>query len=465
MGLANLIRRSPVRASPPTPGQIGWAEYLHLWESFGFNGVNYMVPSGSIAQITALQALRNPILLRCIIMRAAVFSEVRFQFQNTSGRASKNLFGTPALQILEHPWPGASTGDLLGRMEVDVSMYGNSYWYQSKPNTLTWLDPTKMRIFTGDAQGPSGAAAGQFLMGYQSVDEKGRVLETFLPNEVIHYRPIPDPDHPFRGLSWLAALLADITTDQYVGDFMRGFLLNSATPNLVVTLPEEMDADAFAEFRNKVEAGHTGPQSAFKTLYVSGGADVKSIGSNWNDMQLYQTRSYGEARLCAAAGVPPSLVGIVEGLKGSSLNAGNYTATRRSFADITIRPLWRMACAAIEQLVPAPNSGSRLWYDDRDVAFLQADATDAADVRQKDASTILSLVNSGFDPDSVKQAVTTNDFTQLQAIPDLTSVQLQPLPDPDAPKPVAPPAPTLKLVAPDKATPAAAAPDNEDTKP
>ena len=455
MGLGTLIRREQ-RASPPTPGQIGWAEYLHLWETFGFNGVNYMVPSGSIAQLTALQALRNPILLRCIIMRAAVFSEVRFQFQNTTGRASKNLFGTPALQILEHPWPGASTGDLLGRMEVDVSMYGNSYWYQSKPNALTWLDPTKMRILTGDAQGPSGKNVGSTLLGYQAVDEKGHVLENFLANEIIHYRPIADPDHPFRGLSWLASLLGDITTDQYVGDFMRGFLLNSATPNLVVTLPQDMDGDSFAEFRNKMEAAHTGPQSAFKTLYVTGGADVKTVGSNWNDMQLYETRSYGEARLCAAAGVPPSLVGIVEGLKGSSLNAGNYTATRRSFADITIRPLWRMACAAVETVVPPPNSGSRLWYDDRDVAFLAADATDAADIRQKDATTMLSLVNGGMDPASVIVAVTTNDFTQLKPIPDLTSVQLQPLPDPDAAEPaaVAPPAPTLKLVAPDDKTPA-----------
>lgn len=462
MGLANLIRREQ-RATPPTPGQIGWAEYLHLWENFGFNGVNYMVPSGSIAQLTALQALRNPILLRCIIMRAAVFSEVRFSFQNVAGgRASKDLFGTPALQILEHPWPGASTGDLLGRMEIDVSMYGNSYWIRSAPNALTWLDPTRMRILTQDAHGPSGAPVGLTLAAYQSVDEKGHVLETFLPAEIIHYRPIPDPDNPFRGLSWLAALLSDITTDQYVGDFMRAFLLNSATPNLVVTLPPEISQDALQNFRDRVESSHTGPQSAFKTLYVSGGADVKSIGSNWNDMQLYQTRSYGEARLCAAAGVPPSLVGIVEGLKGSSLNAGNYTATRRSFADITIRPLWRMACAAIETVVPPPNSGARLWYDDRDVAFLQADATDAADVRQKDASTILSLVNSGFDPESVKQAVTTNDFTQLEAIPDLTSVQLQPVPDPNAPETpaIAPPDPTLKLVA--KPTPAA--PDTKKAK-
>ena len=450
--LANLIRRPEQRASPPTPGQIGWAEYLHLWETFGFNGVNYMVPSGSIAQLTALQALRNPILLRCIIMRASVFSEVRFAFQSINrGRAAKDLFGTQALGLLEHPWPGASTGDLLGRMEVDVSMYGNSYWFQSAPNALTWLDPTHMRILTGDAEGPSGKTVGSTLLGYQAVDQKGHVLENFLPKEIIHYRPIADPDHPFRGLSWLASLLGEVTTDQYISDFKRGFLLNSATPNLVVTLPADMDADSFAEFRNKMEAAHTGPQSAFKTLYVTGGADVKTVGSNWSDMQLFATQSYGDTRLAVAAGVPASLLGIAEGLKGSTLNTGNYSASRRSFADITIRPLWRQACAAIEVLVPPPNSGSRLWYDDRDVAFLAADMQDSAAVRQSDATTIQQLVTAGYEPDSVVEAVTTGDFTVLTHT-GLFSVQLQPpgeLGEPGGPSAM----PPLAIVAP--------APDNE----
>ena len=462
--LANFIRRPEQRASPPSQGQIGWAEYLHLYETFGFNGVSYMVPSGSMAQVTALQSIRNPVVLRAIIIRASVFSEIRFQFQNLNGgRAAKDLFGTPALAILEHPFPYGGTGDLLGRMEIDVSMYGNSYWYRSQPNQLTWLDPTRMRILTGDANGPGGNRVGSTLLAYQAVDAKGHTLETFLPDEIIHYRPIPDPDHAFRGLSWLSSLLQDVTTDQDIMDFKRAFLRNSATPNVAIELPEDMSQEALNNFRDRVESTHTGPQAAFKTIYMTGGAAIKSVGSNWSDMELFATQSYGDTRLAVASGVPASLLGIAEGLKGSTLNAGNYTAVRRSFADVTMRPLWRMACAAIEVVVQPPNSGSRLWYDDRDVAFLSADMQDLATARASDASTILSLVNSGFDPASVVEAVTTNDFSALEPIADLTSVQLQPLPDPNAPKPPAipPPSPTLKLVAPDTA-PAA---DNEDTTP
>ena len=459
--LANLIRRPEQRVmTPSSPAQLGWAQYLHLFSDFSFNGVSYMVPSGSISQLTALQSVRNPIVLRCIILRAAIFSEVAFGFQNKRYASQPGkFFGTPALQILEEPWPTGSTKDLLGRMEVDNCMYGNSYWYKSTPNQLTWLDPTRMRILTAPVQGPSGVNAGVQLVAYELVDARQHAIETFLPGEIIHYRGVPDPDNPFRGLSWLSALLQDVTTDADISNFKSAFLRNSATPNLVITLPEEMSQDAIANFRDRVEASHVGPQQAFKTMYITEGSKVTSVGSSWSDMELFATQSYGDTRLCAAAGVPASLVGIAEGLKGSTLNAGNFTATRRAFADGTLRDLWSSVCAALKTVVPPPNSSSRLWYDDSSVDFLVADLADLADIMQKNATSVMTFVNSGFEPQSAADAVAHNDLGALVPIDGLTSVQLQPLPDPDAPKPAAipPPGPTLKLVAPG-AKPA----DNED---
>ena len=36
--------------------------------------------------------------------------------------------------------------------------------------------------------------------------------------------------------------------------------------------------EAAQKFREKLEAGHTGPQAGFKTLYLGAGADVKVVG-------------------------------------------------------------------------------------------------------------------------------------------------------------------------------------------
>ena len=110
-------------------------------------------------------------------------------------------------------------------------------------------------------------------------------------------------------------------------------------------------------------------------------------------------------------------------MKGSALNANTYTATRRRLADATIRPLWRAAANSLSVLVPAP-PGKRLWYDDRDVAFLQADLLDAAQVRAADATTMLTLINSGYTPESVTLAIDTDDWSVLEHS-QLISVQLQ----------------------------------------
>jgi hypothetical protein len=87
--------------------------------------------------------------------------------------------------------------------------------------------------------------------------------------------------------------------------------------------------------------------------------------------------------------------------------------------------LWRSACGSLQTLVPPPDGGARLWFDDRDVSFLQEDVDDAAATRQKDAQTMRTLVDGGFDPASVVSAVTTGDMSKLVHTGQL-SVQLQP---------------------------------------
>jgi phage portal protein BeeE len=174
-----------------------------------------------------------------------------------------------------------------------------------------------------------------------------------------------------------------------------------------------------------MDANHSGTTNAYKTLYLGAGADVKVIGSNLDQLSFKSVQGAGETRIAAASGVPASILGISEGLAGSALNSGNYTATRRRFADGTMRPLWRAAAASLQTLVPPPDRTSRLWFDDRDVAFLQEDVMDAAQIRNSEASTIESLIRSGFVPDTCVDAVITGDYTRLVHT-GLYSVQLQP---------------------------------------
>lgn len=420
--LSKLVQRKPETRD----AQYSWPDYLRLWEQFGFNGVQYIVPSGNLAHLTALQGARNPIVAACIYVRLLVFSEVRFNFQRWSAGRPGELYGTPNLSILERPWVNGSTGDLLARMEVDASLYGNSYWVRNN-NELVRLDPNHVVIATGDVYDDvTGRAYGKRLLGYSYVDERNNENAFFTPDEICHYKPLPDPMHQYRGLSWLSSVLPDVTADDELTTYKHAFLRNSATPQLVVKFEPGVSREAFDKFREQMNNQHRGASQGFKTLFLGAGADVKTVGANLEQLSFKAVQGAGETRIAAAAGVPASILGISEGLAGSALNSGNYTAARRRFADGTIRPLWRSAAASLQNIVPPPDGGSRLWYDERDVSFLQEDVLDAANIKRTDANTIRTLIDGGFEPDSVVAAVQTGDLTRLVHSGSL-SVQLRPI--------------------------------------
>lgn len=421
MGLARLL---PARAE--TRADYSFDDYLRLiTNEFTFNGIKYLTPAASFAELTAIQGQRNPIVAACVAARLLVFSEARFVWQRWVDSRPGSLFGTQSLEILESPWPTATTGDLLARMEVDASFYGNSYWVRERSafanrDILTRLDPAKVVIIDADLGGYS-----RELIGYAVTDDAGNVVGQWEATEVAHYRPLPDPTHPFRGRSWLDAILPDVTADSELTRYKTAFLKNSATPNLAVSLDAGVTPDQFDEFVQMMDSSHKGVAKAFKTLYLGGGAKVQAIGANFEQLNMKNVQGGIETRVASAAGVPASIVGLSESMQGSSLNAGNYAAARRRFSDGTIRPLWRSASGALSALIPAPQgSPVRLWFDDRDISFCQEDVKDAADIKQVEAQALKTLVEAGFDPDSAINAITSGDYSVLSHT-GMVSVQLQ----------------------------------------
>ena len=423
--LGRLLSRSGI-----APSGLSWNDYLSLFQEFAFNGQRYVAPSMSLADFTAMQGAKNPIVAAAIHARMLVFSEARFQFQAfVEGRPGR-LYGSPALTVLEQPFPGGQTGDLLAEMLLDVDLYGNAYRVRQRidgVDQLVRLDPQQVMIVTGDViDQVSGRPFGRHLVGYSVVDKHENELAFFTANEIAHFRPLPDPFHQFRGRTWLSTVLTDATADDSLSKYKHAFIHNAATPQMVVSFDPTISKEAFEAFVSRFNSQHQGLDKSFKTLFLGAGADVKVVGADFERLSMKAVQGAGETRIAAAAGVPASYLGISEGLAGSSLNAGNYAAARRRFADGTIRPLWRGVAGALQVLVAPPDPASRLWYDDRDVPFLQEEVLDSANIRQKDAQTMRTLVDGGFVPSSVVDAVTTNDMSRLQHTGNV-SVQLQPV--------------------------------------
>lgn len=369
----------------------------------------------------------NGIVFACMEIRRSVFSEVVFRFAAVTDGKVGRLFGTPALGVLERPWPNGTTGELASRMIQDVDLTGNFYAV-SDGRRLWRRDPAKMVIaLDGDPDVDEYCGIGGYLYYPGGVQAGGRFI-TYLPDEVCHWSPIPDPQAEYRGMSWITPILREVQSDNAATDHKLTFFTNAATPNMVVKTPAEvMTEEQFEAFRGKLERDYTGAANAHKTLYLAPGADVTVVGRDLSQMDFSNTQGRDETRIAAAAGVPAVIVGLKESMQGSSLNAGNYGQARRRFADGTMRPLYRSAAAALETLVAAPTQYGpvRLWYDDSAVAFFRDDRADAADTFYKKMMTAESGVRAGYDPSSVAAAVEAEDLTLLQHT-GLYSVQLQP---------------------------------------
>ena len=152
--------------------------------------------------------------------------------------------------------------------------------------------------------------------------------------------------------------------------------------------------------------------------------DGTVVGSDFQQLDFKNVQGLSETRIAAASGVGAVVAQLSEGLQGSSLNAGNYTAARRSASDKVFRPLWREFCGSMEQIVTVPRN-AELWYDESDIAFLKEDRKDNAEIQQSKAQTIRALTDAGYTAESVVTAVENDDFSLLDHS-GLFSVQLQP---------------------------------------
>jgi hypothetical protein len=368
----------------------------------------------------------NGVVFACMAARSLLFSEARFQWRQLRSGTPGDLFGTAELTVLESPWPNGTTGDLLARAIQDVDLAGNFYAVR-QGDQLKRLHPDWITIILGSRRadwqpGDLDTELAGYLYHPGGI-AGGRKPVPLLPDAVAHWAPTKDPAAAYRGMSWLTPIVREVLGDVAAMEHKLKFFEQGATPNLFINLPAEVQSRQFREWADLFRAEYEGTDAAYKSMMLGGGADAKVVGADFKQIDFKTTQGHGETRICAAARVMPIIAGVSEGLEASTYS--NYAQARRAFGDMTLRPLWRTFCGALQTVMTVP-PGSQLFYDDRDIPFLQEDQTDAAAVQQTNMATIAAAIASGFDPSAAVGAVMAGDLRRLASNHSgLVSVQLQ----------------------------------------
>ena len=402
--------------------QLGaqYGQYMPPVVSYGPTGQPTERPPVDFETLVAQTFATNPIIYGLVTKRGLIFSEARFMWQEMADGRGGDLRYDDGLALLEKPWPNGSTGEMLMRIDQDVSLAGNAYIVRER-DRLRRLRPDWVQIvLSGNPLEEHDIDVVGYVYGAGSADSGN--YKAYLPDEVAHISPVPDPLATYRGMSWLTPVIREVQADKQATEHKLNFLKNGAVLGPIVKAPPGISLEQFKKFIEAAESAHVGPQNAGRFLFLASGSDVSTVGADMRQIDFKALMGSAETRMTVAALMPAVIAGVSEGLQGSSLNAGNYQAAKRAFADGTLRPLWRILCAELETIVDVPE-GSRLWFDETGVAFLREDQQDVAGIQAQQATTMNTLVTAGFEPKSIVTAVRENDWSKLKHT-GLTSVQL-----------------------------------------
>ena len=432
--MRNPFRRQTAADTAAAPSPQAMIEVPPWWdlqlEPFGFPlfqasivGERLQVAPG-FAGLVEGALKRSPIVFACWQARVQLFAQTRFQFRRRVNGRANDLFGTPELAILEQPSPGVTTAGLLSLAEAFNTCAGN-FFAVREGDVIRALRPDWVTIALDVAEGGSVWDPDTELLGYLYSPPDRDEPTMYLPEQVAHWMPLPDPEFPWRGMSWITPVIEEVLADRQMTSHLRKYLEQGATPNLAVKL----DVDSVAKFQEWVdkyaELRKERGGNPYRTLWLGAGADPVPLGHDLKEIDFTAVESAKEIRIANAAGVHATLIGLHEGLGRGSLNAGNMQEVRRQFADLTVSHLWETFAGSIQHLLHDIPPGAELCCDTRDIKALADDAKERADTLQVEATTIASLITAGFDPDTAVEAVVTGDLTLLEHS-ELVSVQLTP---------------------------------------
>lgn len=304
------------------------------------------------------------------------------------------VFRHAALDLLRKPNKFMSGYRLRETVQQHVDLTGEGYIIVAKygrlPLELWPVMPNRMEPV------PSST---KFLAGWMYTGPNGEQIPLEC-DEVLQIK-MPHPRDPYRGLGPVQSILTQLDAAKYSVEWNRNFFLNSATPNGVIQLDRRLNDDDWDELVLRWNEQHKGVSRAHRVAVIEEGT-WQSNTMSMVDMQFSELQTQSRDRLLEAFGIAGSMIGVVE-----DVNRANAEAGKAMFAEYLTVPradrwrddVWAPLLAMYGS--PGATPGVEMDYDSpvpTDVVLENA-------TRTSKAQAALNLVNAGYDPDDVLDAV------------------------------------------------------------
>lgn len=255
----------------------------------------------------------------------------------------------PLVDLLADPNPDYDSDVLFSATVLSYYVAGIGYWVKAKAPAgskmyLYYVPHWEMK--------PRWNRDGRALItGYDHVvDGRAYPLEV---DQVVVFRRNMDPANARAGLAPLASVLREIAADNAGSIYSFAILNNMGMPGVLISPADKNDQipeDEQKVIKQLWKERTTGDQRGMP-LVNSVPLKIERLTMSPEDLALDKMRKYPEARICAAMGLPPQVVGMTAGEDVKTY--ANWEQARRAAYEDCLVPLQKTFAKAItRQLLP-----------------------------------------------------------------------------------------------------------------
>lgn len=250
----------------------------------------------------------------------------------------KPLPSHKVVDLMRRPNPFYTGRVLAKAIALSLVTDGNAFVVKirnsiGQPVQLWWVPHWWMQPVWDAYEGAPYIRGYQFLRDYEIYE---------IPyQDVIHFRDGLDPWNDRLGMSALKGQMREICGDNEAAGYQVAILKNMGVPGLVA-IPKNgarITTDQAKRLTERIRDNLAGDNRGDTMVQLTGDIDIVKLGFSPEEMRLEKLPARGEARICAAVGVSPMVLGLPDPNKTYS----NYAEANSA--------AWRHCIVPLQDLV------------------------------------------------------------------------------------------------------------------
>lgn len=297
----------------------------------GEDAKNILLPAGY------MPVARNEEVRKCIHKIADLVSSMTIMLMENGETGDIRLKNELSKKVDVYPNNFMTRKNFIYKIVVDMISTGNSVIFPKingglLDNLVIWdIDSV---TYTGDIE--------QYKIHYK--------LQTYTPDEVLHFVLIPDDLFPFKGQGFVPVVKDAIANIVQANTTKTGFLQSKWKPSLIIRVETDLEEMQIKDERDKILNSYVGDTDKGEPWIIPAGEiDVKEVRPlSLNDLAIQEGLTLDKKAVAAAFGVPAYMLGV------GTFSKDEYN----NFISSVIMPIAK----AIEQELSKKLVFSPKWY-------------------------------------------------------------------------------------------------------